>query len=54
MYQAGVVEQVDHEEQAIHIRARLPKDMAQEVGRIALKPRRRRRTAEITSNPAGR
>jgi GTP-binding protein HflX len=41
MYQAGVVEMVDHEGQAIHVRARLPKDLAQEVGRMALKPRRR-------------
>jgi len=41
MYQAGVVETVDHESQAIHIRARLPKDLAREVGRIALKPRAR-------------
>jgi GTP-binding protein HflX len=41
MYQAGVVEAVDHEGQAIHVRARLPRDLAQEVGRIALKPRRK-------------
>jgi GTP-binding protein HflX len=41
MYQAGVVEMVDHESQAIHVRARLPKDLAREVGRIAIKPRRR-------------
>src|SRR3990172_60687 len=41
LYQAGVVEMVDHEGQAIHVRARLPQDLAQEVGRNALKPRRK-------------
>ncbi len=41
MYQAGVVERVDHEELAIHVRARLPIDLAQEVGQIALKPLRK-------------
>jgi GTP-binding protein HflX len=53
MYQAGVVEKVDHEGQAIHVRARLPKDLAKEVGRIALKPRRKSGSREIPRESAG-
>ena len=54
MYQAGVVEMVDHEGQAIHVRARLPKDLAQEVGRNALKPRRKSGSRTYPRDPAGR
>jgi GTP-binding protein HflX len=52
MYQAGVVESVDHEGQAIHIRARLPKDLATEVGRLALKPPRKSRGGALTQRSA--
>jgi len=53
MYQAGVVEMVDHESQAIHVRARLPKDLAQEVGRMALKPRRKSGSRGYPRDAAG-
>jgi GTP-binding protein HflX len=49
MYQAGVVEQVDHEELAIHVQARLPKEMAREVRRVALPLRRRRRSSDLSA-----
>jgi GTP-binding protein HflX len=54
MYQFGVVERVDHEERAIHVLARLPKDMAHEVNRIALKPRRGRRPAGVSADSGTR
>jgi GTP-binding protein HflX len=53
MYQSGVVELVDHEGQAIHIRARLPKDLAQEVGRAVIKPPRKGGRRALPRESAG-
>jgi GTP-binding protein HflX len=41
IYDAGVVDKIDHEEHSIHVRARVPRDLAQEINRLALKRRRR-------------
>ena len=49
MYDAGVVDQVEHEERAIHVRARVPRDLAKEIDRIALG--RRRKTEPASAQP---
>ena len=36
IYDAGVVDKIDHEEHSIHVRARVPRDLAQEINRLAL------------------
>jgi len=40
IYDVGVVDKVDHEEHSIHVRARVPRELAQEINRLALKRRR--------------
>lgn len=47
-YQAGVVESVDHDGRAIHLRARLPRELAAEI-RKAARPSRRPRSAPASS-----
>jgi len=41
MYDSGVVDGVQHESQSIHVRARVPSDLAQDVERVTLRKRRR-------------
>jgi len=47
IYDAGVVDKIDHEEHSIHVRARVPRDLAQEINRLALKRRRRSQPTSI-------
>jgi GTP-binding protein HflX len=51
-YEAGVVDQVDHEGSAIRLKARLPRELAMEIEQAAIRPprRTRRKTAAPVSN----
>jgi GTP-binding protein HflX len=47
IYDAGVVDKIDHEEHSIHVRARVPRALAQEINRLALKRRRRSQSTSM-------
>jgi GTP-binding protein HflX len=53
MYESGVVESVEHEAGSIHLKARLPRDLAGEVDRVAVRPRRRTRREAAPSRTPG-
>ncbi len=49
MYEAGVVELVEHEHATIRLRARLPRDLAGEVERVAVRGRKRVPRSSVSS-----